>query len=932
MQNFYSRFLESVEKWPQNVAVEMRRAAAGTPGAPRDTTATAPVECYTYAELRRMSESVGRWLREKGMARGARCAILASNGPRWVAAYLGTIAAGGVAVPFDTAFNAKQVNKLLRDSGSTFLFTDTRHLPVAQGAVEELEIRLALVDGSSAESGRPPVLDAMFAAGPGSFVPAELGPEDAAVILYTSGTTSDPKGVLLTHDNLLGEMDAVFGFLDLYPSDSILGVLPLFHALAQMANLLIPFAVGARVVYLESLNVTELLRALRESQVTLFCCVPQLFYLIHERILKQVNERGRLARVMFRLLMRISLLLRPLGWNLGKVFFKKVHEALGSNMRYLVTGGSRFDAAVGRDLKALGFVILQAYGLTETSGGALCTPPQRNVIGSVGQPLHGVEVKIVDPQPGEDGAPAAGEIAIRGRIVMKGYYNRPEATVEVLREGWLHTGDLGYLDAGHNLFITGRQKEVIVLSSGKNIYPEELEAHYLKSPFIKEICVMGLESRPGEPVSERLHAVVVPNFEVLRERKIVNMKEVLRFDIEDLSAELPSTKRILSYEIRQEELPRTTTRKLKRFEIQKRILEQGPRAETAAEQPPQRELSAEEIAWLEQPEVARAMAVVRGADKRGRSEIYPGDNLELDLGLDSMERVELLVGLERELGAHVDDSIVSEVYTVREMVEAVRSGIGAASTRRGFSGWDAVFATESTDPEVLAITKPRRLATLFWFLMGRVANLLCRDFFQMHVTGLEKLPADGPYILCPNHQSFLDAPVVAAVLPWPVFKEMFHVGTSEIWGTGWRRKLARSFKLIPIDPDANLVPAMRAGAYGLQRGKVLVLYPEGERSIDGRPKAFKKGAAILATHLQAPICPVALDGFYEAWPRGKPFQRFAKLRIAFGDPIPPPPKDANPEAAYERLTAELRLRVVEMWEEIHGADGAAPERGRAAAD
>ena len=182
-----------------------------------------------------------------------------------------------------------------------------------------------------------------------------------------------------------------------------------------------------------------------------------------------------------------------------------------------------------------------------------------------------VEAKILDPQPQEEGGQPVGEIVIRGPIVMKGYWNRPDATAEAIKDGWLHTGDLGYFDSGGNLFITGRRKELIVLANGKNIYPEEIETHYLKSPFIKEICVMGLEAKPGDPSSERLYAVVVPNFDVLKERKIVNAKEVIRFDIEGLSQQLASTKRIGNYEIWQEDLPRTTTRKLKRFEIEKRV-------------------------------------------------------------------------------------------------------------------------------------------------------------------------------------------------------------------------------------------------------------------------------------------------------------------------------------------------------------------------
>ena len=213
--------------------------------------------------------------------------------------------------------------------------------------------------------------------------------------------------------------------------------------------------------------------------------------------------------------------------------------------------------------------MLQAYGLTETTAAVFVNSPNDNMIGSVGKAMKGVEGKIVDPQPQEEGPPV-GEVALRGAVVMKGYWNRPDATAAVLRDGWFLTGDLGYFDSHGHLFLTGRKKEVIVLSNGKNVYPEEIEAAYLKSPVIKEIAVMGLEGKPGEG-GDRLHAVIVPNFDVLRQRKIVNAKEVIRFDIEGLSPQIASTKRIGSYEIWQEDLPRTTTRKIKRFEVEKRV-------------------------------------------------------------------------------------------------------------------------------------------------------------------------------------------------------------------------------------------------------------------------------------------------------------------------------------------------------------------------
>ncbi len=411
---FYSRFLQSVEMWPDAVAVEIQRQLE------RVNSETAPVssqkpssipgaaccsedlrDSYTFLQLRQRAESVGAWLQRSGLQPSARCAILASNSPDWVAVYLGIVAAGHTAVPLDTAFNCEQVEKLLHDCGASLIFADAKHLPIARHASPDHQLRIALIDDSDLpRQPELPALREMYRAGAGGFTPSSAKPDDVACILYTSGTTSDPKGVMLSHANLRGEMESVFRFVRLDYTDAILGVLPLFHALAQMINLMLPMACGARVVFLEALNTTELLRALSERNITIFCCVPQFFYLIHERVFQEARKRGTVIWAAFRAMLALARAGRELGLNPGKIFFKKVHTLLGPKMRYLCTGGSRFDVAIGRDFHALGFDFLQAYGLTETTGGALVTPPESNVIGSVGKPLPGNEAKIVDSQAG----------------------------------------------------------------------------------------------------------------------------------------------------------------------------------------------------------------------------------------------------------------------------------------------------------------------------------------------------------------------------------------------------------------------------------------------------------------------------------------------------------------------------------------------------
>ena len=899
MATFYDFFRQCAERWPQNACLEIQHQDK--------------LESYSYAETRRMAESVGRWLGEQGYRDGARIAILAANHPRWVAIYLGVVASGCTAVPLDTALNQEQVKKLLKDSGTSLVFCDSKNLPNAKFGAGE-SIPLITIDHAGTENNKN--LDAILAEGPGKFAAVSTAPDSVASLLYTSGTTADPKGVMLTQANLLAETEAVFDWIEIGPSDAVLGILPMFHVLAQMANLMLPLARGARVVYLETLNTTELLRALQERGITVFAVVPQFFYLIHERIFKEAAKRGAVAVRAFRIMMQVNRGLRKIGINGGGLLFGRIHQTFGKRMRFLVTGGSRFDPAIGNDFYALGIDILQAYGLTETTGAACATPLKENVIGSVGKPLKGLEARISDYKPAEPGTTPSGEIALRGGLIMKGYWNRPDATEAVMKDGWFHTGDLGYFDSRGNLFITGRKKEIIVLSNGKNIYPEEIEGHYLQSKAIKEICVLGMEGAPGNPSSERLHAVVVPDFEYLKRQKVVNAKEVIRFDIETLSAKLPSTKRVGSYEIWQTDLPRTTTRKLKRFEIEKQVKANSAKGSTgAADVAAERPLTDEERKWLDISEVQKAISVIRDSSRDKPATIRPADNLELDLGFDSMQRIELLVALEEQLGGDVEESHLGEIYTVRDLVDAVRESAAGGKKREPalIGGWQKLLREEPNEPEVLAITRSRPLADALWFLFGRVVQIIAVDRFPLKVTGVENLPKQGPYIISSNHQSFLDPLMLACLFPWNIFRNSFAVGTSEIFGSGIMRTLGRWLRVISVDPDANLVPAMRAGAYGLRNGRVLVLYPEGARSIDGSPQVFRKGVAILAIHMQVPVVPVAIDGFYKAWPRDKSFQGFVPLKMEIGKPINPPPESAASEDTYQQFTDLLKTRIVAMW-------------------
>ncbi|MCC6989138.1 MAG: AMP-binding protein, partial [Acidobacteria bacterium] len=806
----------------------------------------------------------------------------------------------------DTNYSPAQVATVMAASGARLLVAGTRLLPVADDA--KAGVPVVRMYGA-ADDPRPSVDDMI---GGKVWPQPEWGqtpgptPDDPAVILYTSGTTSDPKGVVLTHGNLAGERESAFAAVHVDEQDAVLGVLPLFHSLAQMANLLLPFAVGARVVYLETMNTTDLLKALAERRITIFACVPQFFYLIHQRVMGEVAKGGWLQQRIFRMLLALNLRLRGVGVNIGPKVFGRVHKVLGGHMRLLITGGSKFDPAIGKDLYALGFTIQQAYGLTETSGAATLNRPDEAHIDTVGRILPGNELKIFPPE----GEAEDGEIAIRGPIVMQGYYNRPDANAEVFRDGWFLTGDLGRLDSEGRLTITGRKKEIIVLASGKNIYPEEIEAQYRKSAVIKEICVMGV-MRPGEPTTERLHAVVVLNDEVLKARKIANAGDLLRFEMESAGAGLPSHKRVLGYDVWFEPLPRTTTGKLKRFQIQRMLQERDAAREVEAARP----LSGVDQEWLDEPHVADAAALVRQRAK-GDATLRPDANLEIDLGLDSMERVELLTELEQRFGVKVPEAVVHEITTVRQLVEAVRPQ-GQATGGAVDAAWATLLADvpPPTDPVLGRLLESRPIVTRLFWLGARVAGRLLT---RVEVSGLEHLPANGPYLICPNHQGYFDAFLLCSVLPYHVFRRMFVVGAAEYFQTPLMQWLARQANLVPVDPDSALVSAMKAGAFGLSHNRVLLLFPEGERSIDGTVKRFKKGAPILAAHVGVPIVPVALKGIWEMWPRTKPLDwryvgvwRSHRVRIGIGAPLSVPPGEPYADAA-----TRLRTTVDALWQRL----------------
>jgi long-chain acyl-CoA synthetase len=841
------------------------------------------VEEYRYADVLKQADQIAGALADKGIQCGDRVGILMENVPQWVFALLGAMRIGAVTVPLATALPENSIQLIAEHAGCKLLFADETNWEKASHVAAALGCTLTQPFGPPSPSGRG------WGEAPGEG-------SATALLIYTSGTTGSPKGVELTFDNLNYEIRGVVESLQITPDHRILSVLPFSHVLPLIANGLGPLCIGAAVVFLSSISPQRIVDAFHRHRITFFICVPQFFYILHKRIFSGVQSQPFPSRTLFRWMKGLAGRLKSPA--LRRKLFARVHRAIGADLQLLASGGSHFDPTVAQDLNDLGYTVLQAYGLTETSAAATVTAPDDNRLGTVGKPIRGVTIRIDNPND-----KGVGEVLIRGPILMKGYYHAPEKTAEAIRDGWFYTGDLGVIDEGGYLSITGRSKDVIVLANGENVYPEELELHYSKSPFIKEICVLGMSENGAGSGAGILHAVVVPDMDEFRQRGQTAITEMIRFDIENLSKQVPSYYRIHSLAVQDEPLPRTVTRKLKRFEIEQ---EQVERRKTKLAGGKQEPAPPREDDARFQGRVGSVIAELVHDAHPDAIGLSPSMNIELDLGFDSLARVELFGLTEARLGVHIDEQQASRIFTLGELVDAFEA---ASSSEKAIGrSWKEILESPVTeDIGKHYIFKKRPLLNPMSLVAMRGLKLLGQMFFRLRCFGLEKLPSRMPFLLCPNHESFLDGPLIVAVLPKRILYNIFILGYSDYWQNAFSRRLAEMCKIVAIDPNVNLVRAMQAGAAGLKQGHPLLIFPEGTRSIDGHVAEFKKGAAILAFELGVPIVPIGIRGTFEAWPRGGRF-RLHSVEFHFGDPIDPRAfaEGADPYAA---ITEKLRKDV-----------------------
>lgn len=542
---------ESIEKFPDSVALE-----GDVEGRGRLT--------LTRKELCGKAAALARDLMDAGVKPGDFVSLLAPNQPEWGVGYFGVLLAGGVLVPLDVNLKEGELANILENARPVCLVTDASEQERANSLANGLESNCAVLRFDEGREIDPDVsLDAL----PG----AERGPDELALVSFSSGTTGTPKGVMLSHGNITSNVRAVLEPIIAKEDDVFLSILPLHHMFESTGGFLIPLGAGARVHYLSSINPRLLVEAMQKEGITICLMVPALARLIHKRIMSNVESLSGAKKLVFKTLFGISGACLSMGFRVGHILFAQVKKNLGPNLRYFASGGAALDPKIARDLLTLGIEVLQGYGLTETSPVTHLTPPGApNRIGTVGPPIPGVEARTVPVEGADEGE---GEVLIRGPNVMQGYFENPELTAEVLRDGWFHTGDIGRLDSDGYLTICGRSKNVIVSEAGKNIYPEEVEEQLLESEWFQDVCVIGRKTPRG---GEEVFAVVVLDPETELPQEDEKRAALADSELKRLSAQLADYKRVAGFFLwPEDELPRTTTRKHKREDI-KAILRDRP--------------------------------------------------------------------------------------------------------------------------------------------------------------------------------------------------------------------------------------------------------------------------------------------------------------------------------------------------------------------
>jgi long-chain acyl-CoA synthetase len=570
---------------------------------------------YTYPELYSSSLKMAQYLLSQGIKAGDRIAIWAPNNPFWAVSYFGIILAGAVVVPIDFASGEKRAETIIKLSGAKFIVQSTykfEKIPPTGGLKTVMIEDLVHILKSQRPIEKLPTVK----------------PEEMVEIVYTSGTTGDPKGVVLSHRNIVSNVLGACRHIEIPKNFNFLSVLPLSHMLEQTVGFLIPLYQGDKIIYLRTIKPSSIMEALNKEDVAVILTVPKFLLLLKNTVERELASRG------LKFFLRSKLL--------AKIIAPIIRRKFGKNFQLFAVGGASLPIDIFEFWQKMGIIVVEGYGLTECSPIVAGNTINKQVAGSVGYPLKDLQVKL-DRQ----------EILVKGNSVFSGYYQNPEKTKEAFENGWFKTGDLAEVDAQSNIYIKGRKKDIIVNASGINIYPDEIEAVINRIDGVKDSCVIGLDRGQGEEV----HAVLL-----LKNK--VDSHKIIRLANERLDP----LQRIEGFSVWEEyDFPRTPTLKIQKFKIKEKILNQNKNENS--------ELISDSF-----------LSLLANVSRKNPSEIKENSVLTSDLGLDSLSRLELVNYLEQEYKVDLEDSIINSKTTVADLRKLLEKK-GKTKKQRGLWLW-----------------------------------------------------------------------------------------------------------------------------------------------------------------------------------------------------------------------------------------------------
>ena len=806
---------------------------------------------FTYNQLLQHIQQYALLFDTKGYAK---VAIYAENRVEWFFAFYAALQNNCIVVPIDFTASADDVSYILNDCQPELIFIsaamDDPYSKVRQKTNYHTEVIIF--------ENHPPIHDQ----NPSGWI----GPEDnenTAVIIYTSGTTGSPKGVMLSYSNILANIDAVVNAKIFHSESQVLVLLPLHHIFPLVGSMMVTFFSGGTTVVSPSMQSSDLMKTLADNAVTVFIGVPRLYELIYRGLMAKINK-SFVARMFLRLVYLTK------SRKMGKTLFKKVHVGLGGHLKFMIAGGAALNKEVGTFFYAIGFDILEGFGMTEAAPMITFPRPGRVKIGSTGEALPGMTVEIRD-----------GEIVAKGPNVMKGYYNRPGETADVLKDGWLYTGDLGRFDKDGFLYITGRKKEIIVLPNGKNINPVEIEQKLeFYSKAIKEAGVFMHK--------EMLHAAIVPEYKFLTDEGITDINQYFRDQvIAPFNTELSSYKRIMQFTLVKTDLPRTRLSKLQRFKLPELILDTESKKSKTTD-----------------PVSAEYLAVKTFIESQVDLDVSPDDHLVFDIAMDSMGKMSMIDWIEQTFGIKIDEDQLLKFPSIAKIAEYI--GTNKLFHKEESTSWSGNL--KESAPVVLP-----KSSFLLKFIVSSVRRFFSL-FFKFRVTGLENIP-EGPCFIAPNHQTKLDAFLVLSCLEKKTLDGTFSYAKKDHVKSRIRQYLARHTNVIVMDLSKELKESIHKMAEVVKQGKKIMIFPEGTRTKTGKLGDFKKTYAIISAELKIPVVPVVITGAYEAMSSGrKKIKSGSKIIVSFLPPVDP--ADKTPEELNSLIKSQISETLEKNYQSI----------------